>query len=622
MHVSAAVANKQRRRSRGSTRSVIPVGWPRRAEQQHRAGRLDQAELLYRRILGRQPDHTATLHRLALLLTQRNRWSEAVELLQQAVAELRTRRQPGLLEACFDLGNALFELQRFQEAVGAYREALDQRPDDPELHNNLANALMACDRPAAAITHYRQALAGLPHEAGIWINLSDALRREERWRDTANCLIEALQQAPSNGEFCYRIAVELETLQQHRAAADGFRQTLALNPDHAEAAYRLGVCLQRRGDFDQAKLCFEQALMHRPDFVEARCALIAGQGHRADAADIEQLERLLQQPDLKLEQRCRLHFTLARVHDHRDETDPAWAHITTGNRLRARQRPFDPAAHSAYVDRLIACCGRPLFDQCRDYGSTDARPVFIIGMPRSGTTLVEQILASHSRFHGAGELDTMRRLVRELPPVPGNETPFPECLPQLTREDSRQLAQSYLDQLPALPAEIERVGDKLPGNYVRLGLITLLFPNARVIHCRRDPLDTCLSCYFSDFARGQSHSYRLDHLGGVYLDYRRLMDHWRDALPLAMFELDYEQLIADPRRTVAALLDFCGLPMEENCLNFHRTEREVATLSFHQVRQPLYSRAVGRWQHYRAYLQPLIHRFEQHGLCRRLNASS
>lgn len=625
MPPSNPVAGKSRP-ARGAPhpiRSPIPSGWLRHAEQQHRAGRLEQAEALYRRILGRQSRHAPTLHRLAVLLMQQHHWSEAVELLQEAVAVLRNPpHQRGLQDVCFDLGNALFALHRYPEAIEVYREALDQAPDDAELHNNLANALVACHRPAAAITHYRQALAGMPHEAGIRINLSDALQREGRGQDAVDCLMAALRQAPPDAEFCFRIAAALERLHQHQAAADGYRGTLSLNPDHPEAAYRLGIHLQRHGRFEEAADWLDKALAGHRDFVEARCALLAGRGYRADPADIQALEQLLRRPELKLEQRCRVHFTLGKVHDRRDETDSAWEHIRAGNQLRVRQRPFDPSAHRAYIERIMRCCDRTLFAQCRDYGSPDTRPVFIIGMPRSGTTLVEQILASHEQFHGAGERDTMRRLVRELPALLGGREAFPECLPLLDRETSRHLARSCLEPFQALPETIRRIADKLPGNYVRLGLIALLFPNARVIHCRRDPLDTCLSCYFSDFARGQSYSYRLDHLAEVYLDYRRLMNHWQQVLPLPVFPLDYERLIAAPQRTVATLLDFCELPWDGNCLSFHRTEREIGTLSYREVRQPLYTHAINRWQRYRTPLHPLINRFEQHGLCHILNIHS
>ena len=228
------------------------------------------------------------------------------------------------------------------------------------------------------------------------------------------------------------------------------------------------------------------------------------------------------------------------------------------------------------------------------------------GMPRSGTTLIEQIMASHPQVHGAGELNLIHRMASEFPSLLGSATPYPQCIAQATAQKLERIAQTYLGELQKRGGKASRVTDKAPINFLHLGLIDLLFPGARVIHCARDPLDTCLSCYFQPFSGEYSFTYDLGHLGAYYRLYENLMVHWRQILRVPVFEVRYEELVADQERMIRALIEFCGLPWDDRCLKFYETERTVATASFDQVRKPIYAGSVGRWRRYEAYLEPLI----------------
>ncbi|MBI3462463.1 MAG: sulfotransferase [Planctomycetes bacterium] len=238
-------------------------------------------------------------------------------------------------------------------------------------------------------------------------------------------------------------------------------------------------------------------------------------------------------------------------------------------------------------------------------GNPTEVPVFVVGMPRSGTTLVEQILASHPDVFGAGELPDIPSIVDTLPRYAPNQMRYPGCLAFLGPPVIRGFADAYLKRVRTLDATSERVVDKWPLNYLHLGLMALLFPRARIVHCRRDPLDTCLSCYFQRFRGDHEYSYDLAHLGSYYRTYERLISHWREVLPMPVLELHYEALIDDPQATSERLLAFCGLSWQERCLRFHESPRPVSTASNWQVRHPLYRSAVQRWRNYEAHLGPL-----------------
>ncbi len=266
---------------------------------------------------------------------------------------------------------------------------------------------------------------------------------------------------------------------------------------------------------------------------------------------------------------------------------------------------YDAAAHGAYVDRLIAAFNRPALDSAPQPSRLARTPVFIVGMPRSGTSLVEQILASHPQVYAAGERETLARIAAGLGARTGGGRGYPACIGALTTEILDAAAADYFRPLPEPAGNFARVTDKMPHNFLHLGLVELLFPGARVIHVKRDPLDTCLSCFFQEFSTAHAYTRNLADLGAHYRDYARLMQHWRSVLRVPVLALQYEELVAEPERVMRALVDFCGLPWDPACAEFHQSGRVVATLSASQVREPLNARSIGRWRRYTAHLGPL-----------------
>jgi tetratricopeptide (TPR) repeat protein len=627
-----------------------------------------EAEAAFRAALSLRPGHAPTLHNLGMVLKELNRLDEAAECFGQALdlgpsaishfnlGHVRRRQQrpedaveqyrravalaPQHAAAHRELGMALYGLQRHGEAEAAYRAALRLKPQSAAVHSGLGTVLSALGRNRDALTHYREALRIAPGTAthydlatalgrlheneeaithyraalrldpthiDAWNNLGNVYRQQGRYAAAAQCYREALRLDPRQLQAQLNMGTVLLDTGQYDAALSHYREAQRLDPENRKARIGEASVYERQGDIERATSLIQPMLDTPP--VDADAAL-------AFAAMCRPLDRcpeavaLLQDvlrrdgESLDVHDRVLLHFALGTLLDASADYPEAFKHFSQANALTGRT--FDTRAHSAYVDALIDTYSSTYLARAPRSSNPSERPVFIVGMLRSGTSLVEQILASHPGVFGAGELEEMDRIALALPEFLGTTTTYPGCVTQLNTEDCDRLAQRYLDHLTTLgPRDTPRVTDKMPGNFLHLGLIAQLLPRARVIQCLRDPLDTCLSCFFHHFGYGLSYTNSLDHLAAFYLDYRRLMAHWKQVLDIPIFEVRYEELVNDQERVTRALLDFCGLEWDDRCLDFHRTRRAVFTASYDQVRQPLYDRSVGRWRHYAEYLDAL-----------------
>jgi tetratricopeptide (TPR) repeat protein len=422
---------------------------------------------------------------------------------------------------------------------------------------------------------------------------------------------QAAQHQPTFWEAHYNLGVTLRNLGRIDEAVPCFQEALRLNPSAVNVHNQLGLALQLAGRTDDALSQLQQAMRvdaHNPTALAYLSNLVAAGYYHFRDREIQAVEDLLARRELSAADRCRLHFALARVYDSAGAPDEAFAHCHRGNELskeieRSRGRAFDRDDLCRHMDRLIGACMPAYFQRVAGFGSDSEVPVFVVGMPRSGTTLAEQILASHPQVCGAGELPHISKLATET--LLG----YPESLTNLDAMTALNLAGAYLvglqKYLDAAPTCV-RVVDKYPGNFVHLGLIVTLFPRARIIHCRRDPVDTCFSCYFQQFLEPYLFDLDLRHVAQYYSEYDRLMARWREVLPVPMFELRYEVLTSDQEPVTRRLLAFCGLDWDERCLRFHETRRPVLSASALQVRRPMYQTSVGRWKRYEPYLKPLL----------------
>jgi tetratricopeptide (TPR) repeat protein len=299
-------------------------------------------------------------------------------------------------------------------------------------------------------------------------------------------------------------------------------------------------------------------------------------------------------------ERRSLHFALGKLYDSKKQYRKAFEHYRSGNELKHAR--YDPVEHVRKIDTIISTYSADMMAAMPRSGIRSERMVFVVGMPRSGTSLVEQVLSSHPDVFGAGELTYINQQTRTLDASAG----YPQCVPKLTQQALTENARNYLERISELSPDALRVIDKMPGNFAYLGYIELLFPGARIIHCKRDPLDTCLSNYFQNFSSLLYYAYNLTNLGAFYKNYTRLMEHWQKAITLPMIEVQYEDMIADQEGGSRRIVEFCGLEWDEQCMNFHKADRYVATASYDQVRRPMYKSSVARWKNYEKYIGPLI----------------
>jgi tetratricopeptide (TPR) repeat protein len=431
-----------------------------------------------------------------------------------------------------------------------------------------------------------------------------------------------------------RTLVKLESLEEAVAVA---RQAVALAPRSADAHNALGQTLQALGRNEEALAAFEQAILlpgvAAEDAMLSRAAAFLESGRKQDSQreyeraaqafpkslkaifgrseviryqsgdpDITRLEAFLRDGAAQpLGDRTAAHFALGKAYLDTDEPARAFEHLRVGNKLKRDTFQYDGQATDAWVGRIAEAFSGPLLERLSAAGSGDpsAMPIFIIGMPRSGTTLLEQILASHPLVHGAGELPTLRQVADSVGLYPGSAA-------QLSPEQLTALGSQYLARIAPLTTR-SRLVDKMPANFLYAGLIRLILPNARIIHCQRDAVDTCLSCYTKLFAAEQQFAYDLGELGRFYRSYDRLMAHWRSLLPADRFlEVRYEDVVDDLAVQARRVVEWLDLPWDESCLRFHETKRVVRTASLSQVRQPIYASSKGRWRRYAPYLAPLL----------------
>ena len=402
-----------------------------------------------------------------------------------------------------------------------------------------------------------------------------------------------------------------------------FETAIGLEPGLADAHAGLAGVLEDLGDLDESRKSLREALRHDPRHALAWARLATRLRDKLPESDQAAIEELETDPELAPDQRWHLLFGLAHVVDGRGEFDRAAGLFAAANALQhsdfhARGRGDDPEAHRAFVDRLIAKFTTEFFERVRGAGLDTERPVFVFGMPRSGTTLAEQILASHPRVFGAGELRLVRETFESLPRASGHPDRAPlDCVEDIDPSPLRNLSLRHLGALGDPDSTMDRVVDKMPENTLYLGLIAAMFPRARLIHCRRDLRDVALSCWMTHFAEIRW-ACDLDQIASRIVENHRVMEHWRRVLPVPIFDLEYEEMVADQEGVSRRLLDWCGLDWDPACLDFHKTRRPVRTTSVAQVRTPIYNSSVGRWKNYERPLAPSSRGWN---ICRKVRAS-
>lgn len=617
----------------------------------HRLGRADEAVVELRRAIELRPEMAPAHNNLGLILREIGRTEEAITHFQRAL-----EISPELDIARTNLGMALLAAGRNEDALEQFRDSVRRRVADANAHHNLGNVLRILGRTLEARAAYLEALLLDSRLAITHFHMGLTLRQDGELGGTVPWFKSAVELQPDNIQYLKQLAELHRDLEDAESAIACWENVIALSPaesaDLHDAHIGLGCALQDEGRHFEAKEHFEAAAETQPEsgqshlhlgtlheelgnMVEAECAfryairlqpgvappyarLAMLLRDRLPEADLNAIETFLRDPTLGPVPRCHLLFGLAHVLDDRTQYSRAAECLLEANALALEyskyHRKYDPGDHSRFVDGLTQAFGPSFFDRVGLAGPQTHRPVFIFGLPRSGTTLVEQILSSHPLVHGAGELRFAKQTFESIPAAIGRaESPI-ECIGDLDGSAIRLLAENHLDRLRRYDDGLaERIVDKMPDNYMFVGLLAALFPNGVFIHCRRDLRDVAVSCWMTNFSKIRWAN-DPKHLAARIRDYRRVMTHWESALPVELHEVHYENTVENLEGTARRLLEACGLEWDPACIRFYENRRAVRTASITQVRQPIYTKSVARWRNYQMEMADLFTMLETAGV--------
>lgn len=552
----------------------------------------------FRRALELNPAFDAAQLKLGQTLLSLGREAEAKDVMESFVRQKPHRR---LLAEAAELHRG----GRYKEAEKIYRDILKQDPDNVSAMRLLALLAMKLEHYRDAVVLLKQVVRLAPDFRVALLDLGHAQTELHELEDAVETIQRAIALEPGSYGGYIALANALARSSRTSDAVAAYRKAIELRPEVAGTYLGLGNVLKTLGHQREAIDAYRKGISIQPAFAELYWSLSNLKTFRFDPAEIEAMKAELARPDLEDGATVHFCFALGKASEDAGDYDRAFEYYERGNMLRRKQESYDPVHTEVIGERIREVFTREFLEQAGGSGHGGVRPVFIVGLPRSGSTLIEQILASHTQVEATHELPEGGRLIKFIDRRSVGRTQYPEAVRQFSAEDFERLGKRYDDETRRYRSGAPYFIDKMPNNFANLGLLSLILPNAVFINAMRDPMDTCLSCYKQLFARGQSFTYDIEDLGYYYLEYRRMMDHWHAAMPGRILDVRYEDVVEDLDRQVRRLLDHCGLPWDDACLDFHNTKRAIRTASSEQVRQPLYADAVQHWQKFGKVLNPL-----------------
>ena len=559
----------------------------------------------YRRALDAQPTMPEALNNLGNALRVTGDVDGAIQAYQEALTQRAVYP-----EVYNNLGTLLQQDRKFEEAEHALRKAIQQSPRYIEAHNNLALLLSSQKQDVEALRVLGEALKFAPTNVQTLLITAKIQLRRNALQPAEQATRMALQQEPDNAEALTVLGQILHETDRYEEALEVLSRALEKTPNNPEALNFYGVALKSVGRLDEAREHILKALKLNDGMYGAYANLndLVDFSEGVGADLFNRMEAIFETvTNQEAEPFLALHFAYAKALDDRGQHEKALEHYIIGGRMKRAQLDYDEEQTHGFFDAIRATFPKEAFENRKYEGLDDDRPVFIVGMPRSGSTLVEQILSSHPDVYGAGEVKYLSRALGQLRDRFPSLPKYPEMVGKMSGAQLDIVAKNYQQALANGAGDAKRITDKLLTNYFFLGLINLLFPKAKVIHTRRDPVDTCLSGFTKLFKDDMPHSYDLSELGRYYGKYRELMEYWETVLPEGfMTTVVYEDVVADMETQAKRLIEFLGLPWDKKCIDFHKSDRPVKTASVAQVRKPIYKTSVQRWKKYGPGLQPLV----------------
>lgn len=561
-------------------------------------GRLDEAEMVYQHAARLGPDTPELHNNLGTIYLLREELDKAEDEYREAI-----RLQPDFALARCNLSGVLLSLEKVDEAAQMLQPVLASGLFQEEASMGMAKISERREQPQLAVTYYQRALEYNPRSSRACGSLANLYKKSGTAIKAIPLYQKALELEPESID--YRIGLSEALIDQGKIdeAVALMEDALDMAPEQAQVLYTYGEIMKKAGRHEEAMRYYRKVLGVNPQAYSVYLDIAQVKKYTPDDPVIDEINGVLDASVLDEQTATDLHFALGKIYSDCREYDQSFEHYAAGNRLRRGQVEFSIEEHRRFTDRLIETFSADFFHHRTWAGNGSELPLFIVGMPRSGTTLTETIISSHPQVYGAGELEDLARIGEHF--AQGIEDGrYPECMPYVKEEVLAATSARFIENLRALSPGSRHITDKMPHNFLNVGLIHYLFPKARIIHIRRDPLDNCLSIFFQSF-REHRYSYELGELGQYYREYQRLMEHWSTTLGGVMLEVRYEELIDNQEEVTRRVIDFCGLEWDEACLQFHTNRRAVQTASHLQVRQPIYKSSAGRWRRYEKHLAPL-----------------